>query len=633
MVSKLTGHIYEKRLILKHLQLSHNKCPFSKQDMTPEDLCEVKMGESHVAGSRPVVKMTSTEADASGNAKNGASHSGSVPNGFGVEINTVSANKAVGAAATTTTVLSASLPELLVALQNEWDALMLETHALREQLKSARSQLATSLFQNDAANRVIARVISERDEARSMLKNAGVSISNAKRSIGEDGESSAPANKEQLSTVEDTISAQMSKKRPMSEIEPENNDDEDAKKKPKVLSEHDSFSAESNEKPKFPESLKELIEKNGKELQQFRVQRSIPEIVKCRADLFKQAGMTRTAQLDIKADTGTCYCVLSKPDNDSSNDFAFAVGSHTGGIKIFRVANEWKESKSVLQIRAHGRNDPVTDLCYLNGMLVAIHEKGSVYMYKIEVDKGTEKWSSSEIHKITQTHQGSAVCGIAIHPTTELIALAYVGGHCSLFQTSKQTSPLSIFRESSGVQYTCVAFHPDGLLLGLGCSDGFVQMWDISELANVASLDTTSSENVHALAFSENGYYMVVRTAKNTQLWDLRKVSCIKKWTVPEDELAQDPVSLPRVALDHSGLFCAVLSPSSKDSPISVLETKKLKQLCKVVLSLSDGNVRLMSWGSLGSSWLAVLSATSHTKGLHLEVFDLPPSEVADDKS
>lgn len=76
-----------------------------------------------------------------------------------------------------------SIPALLATFQNEWDALALETYNLKEQLARTREELATALYQHDAAVRVIARLSRERDEARDALSK--ISVSEGAASNGE----------------------------------------------------------------------------------------------------------------------------------------------------------------------------------------------------------------------------------------------------------------------------------------------------------------------------------------------------------------------------------------------------------------------------------------------------------------
>ncbi|KAF7189098.1 Pre-mRNA-processing factor 19 [Pseudocercospora fuligena] len=67
-----------------------------------------------------------------------------------------------------------SIPALLSTFQNEWDALILESYQLKQQLAETRQELSTALYYNDSAQRVIARLQKERDEARDALSRVSV---------------------------------------------------------------------------------------------------------------------------------------------------------------------------------------------------------------------------------------------------------------------------------------------------------------------------------------------------------------------------------------------------------------------------------------------------------------------------
>ena len=117
-----SGAVFEKRLIEKYIE-ENGKDPVNGEDLTIDDLVIVK--SSRVVRPRP---LTLT-----------------------------------------------SIPALLTTFQNEWDALALETYNLKEQLTRTREELATALYQHDAAVRVIARLTKERDEARDALSKVTVS--------------------------------------------------------------------------------------------------------------------------------------------------------------------------------------------------------------------------------------------------------------------------------------------------------------------------------------------------------------------------------------------------------------------------------------------------------------------------
>lgn len=127
MFAPKTGYVYEKRLITKLLE-SLGKCPVTKEDLRKEDLVEMK------------------------------------------------ANKAVRPRPASAT----SIPGMLTLLQSEWDALMTETYELKTHLDTTRKQLSHALYQHDAACRVVARLLRERDASRAQVTHLQDQLANVR---------------------------------------------------------------------------------------------------------------------------------------------------------------------------------------------------------------------------------------------------------------------------------------------------------------------------------------------------------------------------------------------------------------------------------------------------------------------
>lgn len=116
VVSAKSGLLFERSLIEKYVRET-GKCPQTKEPLSLDELLPVKTNKT--------VKPRTTPAT--------------------------------------------SIPGLLSLFHDEWDASMLELHSLRSQLHQTRQELSHALYQHDAATRVIARLIRERDEARAAL--------------------------------------------------------------------------------------------------------------------------------------------------------------------------------------------------------------------------------------------------------------------------------------------------------------------------------------------------------------------------------------------------------------------------------------------------------------------------------
>jgi len=125
--SPKTGHVYERRLIEKLID-SAGVCPVTKEELTKDDIVDMK------------------------------------------------ANKAVRPRPASAT----SIPGMLTLLQSEWDALMAETYELKTNLDTTRKQLSHALYQHDAACRVVARLLRERDTARAQVAQLQDQLANSR---------------------------------------------------------------------------------------------------------------------------------------------------------------------------------------------------------------------------------------------------------------------------------------------------------------------------------------------------------------------------------------------------------------------------------------------------------------------
>ncbi|CAI5742001.1 unnamed protein product [Peronospora destructor] len=117
VVSLKSGHVFEKRLLLKYLAQNQQRCPVTSEALDAE---------------RDLLALQTIKSSSSS-----------------VNINA------------TFTPEAGSIPQLLSTFQNEWDAVMLETFTLKQHLEQTRQELSHALYQYDAACRVIARLNAE----------------------------------------------------------------------------------------------------------------------------------------------------------------------------------------------------------------------------------------------------------------------------------------------------------------------------------------------------------------------------------------------------------------------------------------------------------------------------------------
>jgi pre-mRNA-processing factor 19 len=119
----------------------------------------------------------------------------------------------------------------------------------------------------------------------------------------------------------------------------------------------------------------------------------------------------------------------------------------------------------------------------------------------------------------------------------------------------------TISQTSKDIGYACGAFHPDGLLVGVGTSsEGIVKIYDAKTHQIGAQFDGAHSGPVSAIDFSENGYYLATASESQSvvKVWDLRKLACIHEFQLGED------YQVASVRFDYSGQYLAVAGTDTR---------------------------------------------------------------------
>ncbi|KAI8855325.1 WD40-repeat-containing domain protein [Chytridium lagenaria] len=469
VVSKKTGFLYEKRLIVKHIA-DNGKEPGTGEELSEEDLLVVKLSSKVVRPRPPTVN---------------------------------------------------SVPALLSLLQNEWDSVMLETYQLKQQYHQSRQELSNALYENDAAKRVIARLVRERDQARENL--AAISAATA---------SAVPA----AQSSEAASSA-------MDVDEPHKSEEAAGALPSEVLDKIGATAVKLSEARRTRKGAKA-------EVATVEDVKSFSEVKKV-TGLHSKVGITA---MDLLVDTVS----------GEKREWVI-TGGNDGTVSV----TNWREGEQAFNVKAHG-SKKVSSLLWIDrGPL-----KDSHAFVSGSIDKTVKVWNlekgTAKLVDTISDHDGE-VAALALQPSGEYFVSASTDGSWS-FNDISRVSSVKKFSGESG--YTSASFHPDGLLLGLGSKDSTVSIWDIKVGSKVQSFDGHAGA-VSSIAFSENGYYLatVANGAPIVKLWDLRKLSNFHSIDLSSEGVK----NVHKVAFDLSAQYLAV----SADKGLRIYLNKKWTELYK----------------------------------------------------
>lgn len=487
-----------------------------------------------------------------------------------------------------------SVPGLIGLFRDEWDALALETHQLRASLHSARQELAHALYQHDAALRVIARLVRERDAARDAYEA---------RAGGSGGAAAAGG-------------------AAASEQQPEKKEQQPATKKAKTA-------------PPLDQKVVDAFTSLSEELSKGRKKR-VPPAGCATAETVKSfASLEGSPHALHKARTPGVTCVATAAAASSGSSLV-ASGGLDGDVCVFDVATGAKvasfahaDSSSKPATRA------VTDVAFVRrALLASAGADGAVRLWRptkgegsddfVDADDAAGASSSSSTWAVCaeaaeasdnspSTSSSSAIVALAVHPSRDYFATAGADGEWRLYDLEKAAAATTAAaaagkRRGSGASppallsrlvsvpdaasggYASAAFHPDGVILGVGTRGGAVRIWDARSMKAVAKFEghspattasasssssgSASSAGVTGLSFSENGYYLATGAGDGVKAWDLRKLknlASVPGPTMSGSDGGESGGGVSRLAFDPSGYLLAVAGPGG----VEVLGSKQ----------------------------------------------------------
>eukprot|EP00250_Pteridium_aquilinum_P003691 c13999_g1_i1 orf=130-1695(+) len=454
---------------------------------------------------------------------------------------------------------AASIPGMLGLFQNEWDAVVLSNYALEQQLHTARQELSHALYQHDAACRVIARLKKERDEAHAILAQA---------------ERHLPA----LPSPVPTTPALSNGRRaaPVDEQEP--------------------VSTKRARQGITSGIIKELTDCNTR-LSAQRKKRQVSQ------DLATPEALELYTQLSSHPLHKTGKPGILSVDVHHSKDLILSGGMDANAVVFDRLSGE-----IVSTLTGHSKRVNSVKFVPQDG-----------YILTGSADKTVKIWQGKDDGvyecKHTLRDHTDEVRAVTLHATQNYFVTASSDKSWCFYDLSYGECLVQVFEPTMQEGYTSAAFHPDGLILGMGTAESLVRIWDVKSQANVAQFEGHSGP-VTDISFSENGYFLATAAQDGVKLWDLRKLKNFRSFSPYGSDTPTNTVEF-----DFSGNYLAI-----GGSDIRIHQVAGVKQdwtTIKVLPDLSGmDKITSVRFGPQ-ANYLAVGSGDRH-----LRVFGVPSAPV-----
>ena len=463
-MSRINGCLYERRLIEKYLEEHGGKCPKTGLPMSKEDLLRV-------------------------------------------DCSTAAPSALQSPAAT-------SIPALLQLLHGEWDALMLEQFSLRQELAAVKQELSQALYQHDAACRVIAKLVKERDVLKEALNNIKVG-----------GEGSA------LQSGATPVAAE------------DENEGGSCVLPGKIVADIDAFARalkharKRREVPRQlaqPKKLESFVEVD--DYQAHANANGSATAVHCIAIaetmgeklIFTGGSDAKAVVYDVEKHAPTGQLIgHTKAIRGIVTQGNFALTcSDDGSTRTWTGTDKWVAT-SVMR----GHNGAVVGIAMLPSTIHILTVGSDGALVFTDVTSGVNIASGH-----CEESSGSLTC-VALHPDGFMAATGY-GSSVLMWDIKRMAVDLALPHDHCGT-ITSVAFSDNGYTMAACTSKGVVKLWDLRNTEKeVAPLvfdneDPLTAGAANHVCFDSFGRYLAI-AGKCVRLWDVSKneqIGCLSAHT------------------------------------------------------------------------------------------------------
>merc|ERR1719313_1851434 len=218
----------------------------------------------------------------------------------------------------------------------------------------------------------------------------------------------------------------------------------------------------------------------------------------------------------------------------------------TGGVDQQVVLFDAESGKTAQKLAGHSKKVSTVIFHPTKAVVLSGSEDATARVWSCT---DSSNWKAQYTCGQVVRRHSATVTDVAVHPLGDYFLTSSLDKSWAIHDLNLGKCVRHVTDQDNG--YTCMKFHPDGLILAGGTEGKVVQVWDVKDQVTVATLEGHESE-IEALSFSENGYYLASASRDGTvKLWDLRKPLNIQTLKV-----CDGPVN--SVRFDQTGQYLAI---------------------------------------------------------------------------